>query len=171
MPFLRTFIGRSRLDAAAQEIEMTIMSARLQAVKHGTNVAVWMSTRPGARAYRQLVTFEDLNANGVLDINEPVLRTDQLPPETSVIQVLIDSYGAQTPTTTPGDYTVVFTLFGSAVITGAPGATLGVFVQDNKGNVIQVGVPTSVTGRVAMTKLDKGATSAPYYIANPWKWY
>jgi type II secretory pathway pseudopilin PulG len=171
MPFLRTFVHRSRLDAAAQEIEMTILSARLQAVKRGTNVGVWISTRPSTRAYRTLVVFVDSNANGVLDINEPVIGTYPLPPETSSIQLRIDSYNSQTPTTAPGDYNLAFSLFGSAVVSGAPGATLGVFILDDHGNVIQVGVPATVTGQVAMTKLDQAATSAPFYVTNPWTWY
>ncbi len=171
MPFLQTLAHRSRLDAAAQLIQMTLLSARLQAVKRGTNVGVWISTRPATRAYRCLIVFVDSNSNGVLDFNEQVIGSYVFPPDTAQVQLRIDSYDNQTPTTNPGDYTSVFSFFGSAVVSGAPGATLGVYVLDNNGNVIQIGVPTAVTGRIAMTKLDKSATSAPFYMANPWKWY
>ncbi len=170
-PFLRTFVRRSRLDSTAREIEMTMLSARLQAVKRGTNIGVWLSTNPSQQAYRRLIVFEDTNGNGILDAGEIIDQTINLPPETEMIQLRIDNYDTQNPKTTPGNYNVAFSFFGTALVSGASGTTLAVFVLDNGGNVIQVGVPTAITGRVAMTKLDQSATSAPYYVSTPWKWY
>jgi prepilin-type N-terminal cleavage/methylation domain-containing protein len=166
IPFFGTILHRSRVDAVSREFNMSVLSARLQAIKRGQNVGVVVSTDSSSSigAYHNAVLFLDANANGVLDAGDTVIRTDALLPDERRVTLSIDSPDASSPSTAAATTYIVFSPFGSV----ASGGDKGVYVSDLYGNVLQVRVTTPATGKLAITKLVPGGT--PLYQLAPWKW-
>jgi len=166
IPFFGTILHRSRVDAVAREFNMTVLSARLQAIKRGQSVGVVVSTDSSSSigAYQNAVVFLDANANGALDPTDTVIRTDALLPDAHRVTLSIDNPDAPSPSTAAVTTYIVFSPFGSVT----SGGDKGVYVSDRYGNVLQVRVTTPATGKLAITKLVPGGT--PVYQLAPWKW-
>ena len=171
IPYFATILHRSRVDGVAREIDMTVLAARLQAIKRGSNVGVVVSTDPSAPngEYNATVTFLDADSNGVLDTTttppDVILHTDPLDPQGHRVELRIDGTNLASPSAAPATAYFVFTSFGSV----GSGGDKGVYVLDTHGNVLQTAVTTAASGKVALTKLISGGT--PPYQTPPWKWY
>lgn len=166
IPFFGTILHRGRVEAVAREFNMTVLSARLQAIKRGQSVGVVVSTDSSSSigAYHNAVVFLDANSNGVLDAGDTVIRTDALLPDEHRVQLSIDDPDDPSPSPAAATTYMVFSPFGSV----ASGGDKGVYVSDQYGNVVQVRVTTPGTGKLAITKLVPGGT--PLYQLAPWKW-
>jgi prepilin-type N-terminal cleavage/methylation domain-containing protein len=171
IPFFGTILHRSRVDGVAREIDMTVLAARLQAIKQGQSVGVVLSNDPSSSigAYDTAITFVDADNNGALDTStsppDVVVHRDLLDSAGHRVSLRIDSPNQTSPSTTVGTAYTIFTSFGSV----GSGGDKGIYVMDGHGNVLQVAVTTPATGKVALTKLVTGAT--PPYELPPWKWY
>lgn len=174
VPIFNTMAHRARVDSAARQVNIELLSARLQAIKRGNNVGMAVSNDASATAlYRRVIVFVDQNVNGTLDVDgsgnptEPLLADELLPPESQDVSLRIDAPDAASPSTTPATTYLVFTPFGSvAAGTGAKAVYLG----DTHGNLVQVRVASSSSGKIAMTKkLVSGGTTT--YVEQPWHWY
>lgn len=171
IPFFGTILHRSRVDGVAREIDMTVLAARLQAIKRGQNVGVVISTDPSAPygEYNAAVTFLDADSNGVLDTTttpaDVILHTDPLDPPGHRVELRIDNPNQSSPSAATATAYFVFTSFGSV----GSGGDKGVYVLDTHGNILQIAVGTAATGKVVLTKLLTGGT--PLYQTPPWKWY
>jgi len=171
IPFFGTVLHRSRVDGLAREIDMTVLAARLQAIKRGQNVGVVLSTDPSSPidAYNTAITFVDAKPDGVLDTSttppDVIVHSDPLDPPGHQVSLRIDSPDQASPSTSAATAYIVFTPFGSV----GSGGDKGIYVLDGHGNTIQISVGTPATGKISMTKLITGAT--PPYQLPPWKWY
>lgn len=164
LPNLVRLVRRSRVDAAAREVQMTLLGARLQAIRRGSNVGVVVSTDSGQPSTYLIPTmFVDANANGAFDGGDTLISKSTMPPGSSGLNFSVDAKNALSPSTTGATIVFQFTPFGSAV-TGSGAKAF--FVSDKLGNVLQVGITSELNGRVSMTKLS-GAT----YVPPPWKWF
>jgi len=164
IPYFATILHRSRVDGLARELNLTVLSARLQAIKRGTNITVGLSTDPASPfGPNTAVVFNDANANGAVDAGE-LIRADSLDPAGHRVTLAIDAPEATSPSTAPVTTLIVFSPFGSV----ASGGDKSVYIGDRYGNTLQVRVTTAATGRVTMTKLVPGAT--PAYQPPPWHW-
>ena len=174
VPIFTTMAHRARVDGAARQINLELLSARLQAVKRGDNVGMAVSNDPSQPAlYRRAIVFVDQDRDGALNLDgsgnptETVLADDRLPPESQDIRLFLDSADTAAPAATAATTYFVFTPFGSlAAGTGAK----AVFVGDTHENLVQVRVASPSSGRVSMTKkLVSGGTTS--YVGQPWQWY
>jgi len=178
LPYFGTVIRRSRLDAAAREVDILMLSARSQAIKRGNQVGVVLSTNPSyswkpagysaaTPIYRTAAVFVDSNSNGAPDDGEAIIGSPYVLPEGgSVLNMSIDQRDKAVPGSTATTTSFVFTAFGNA-ITGSD--TNGVFFFDAKGNVLQVSIPVVTNGKVAMTK--RSGSSGGSYVQQPWTWF
>ncbi|MGH9442093.1 MAG: GspH/FimT family pseudopilin [Thermoanaerobaculia bacterium] len=163
VPNFLHLIHRSRVDAVAREVQMTLLGARLQAIRRGSNVGVVVSTDSSKPAtYLIPTTFVDANSNGVFDSGETLISAALMPPGASGLKFSVDTVNAVNPSTTGATTVFRFTPFGSAV-TGSGAKAF--YVSDSLGNVLQVSITNELNGRISMTKLSGGA-----YIPPPWKW-
>ena len=163
LPNLVRLIRRSRVDAAAREVQMTLLGARLQAIRRGSNVGVVVSTDSGQPSTYLLPTmFVDANANGAFDGGDTLISKFPMPPGSNGLNFSVDVKNAVSPATTGATVVFQFTPFGSAV-TGS--GSKAFYVYDNLGNTLQVSVTSELNGRISLTKLS-GIT----YVPPPWKW-
>jgi type II secretory pathway pseudopilin PulG len=171
IPFFGTILHRSRVDGVAREIDMTVLAARLQAIKRGQNVGVVLSTDPSSAigAYNTAITFVDAKPDGVLDTStvppDVIVHSDLLDPDGHRVILRIDDPGKPSPSTSAATAYIVFTPFGSV----GSGGDKAVYVLDTHSNTLQIAVTTPATGKIVMTKLVPGGT--PTYELPPWKWY
>jgi len=170
IPIFATMIHRSRVEGTAREIDLTLLAARLQAIKRGANVGTVLTTDssissgPLKNAYQTLLTFVDKDGNGALDAGETVLGTNPLHPAGRQITLAVDGANAATPSTTGATAYFVFKPVGSMQV-----ADKSIYILDTHDNVLQVGVVSASTGRVAVTKrrVSGGTTT---YQPPPWQW-
>jgi len=178
IPTFGTFIRRGRVDSSARQVDMALLTARMQAVKRGDNIGVVFSNDPARNAdptdpigYASPAVFTDVNGNGVFDSGtDTVLRRLPLPSYKG-IHFGIDAadVGTGDPSTTAATVAYVFTPFGSE-LAGSTGNGKGIYVFDEFRNVLQISVPILASGKVAMTKrVVAGGTNT--YVASPWVWY
>jgi prepilin-type N-terminal cleavage/methylation domain-containing protein len=164
IPNFTRIIRQGRVDAVGRQVQMTLLAARLQAVRRGGNVGVVVSTDSSVPAtYLIPTTFVDANSNGVLDGGETVISAGPLPPGNTRLKFSVDAANAVNPSPAAATFVFQFTPFGSAV-TGSGAKAF--FVSDAAGNVLQVGIPSELNGKVSMTKLSGGT-----YVPPPWKWF
>jgi prepilin-type N-terminal cleavage/methylation domain-containing protein len=167
IPYFATVLHRSRVDAVAREIDIAVLSARLQAIKRGSNVGAVVSTDSSSAigAYNTMIIFIDANANGILDGGETKIRTEPLFPAEHRVTLAIDAPDTSSPSASAATAYIVFTPFGSV---GA-GGDKGIYISDPYGNTLQVSVAAPASGKVALTKRVSGGT--PPYQSPPWKWF
>jgi prepilin-type N-terminal cleavage/methylation domain-containing protein len=164
IPIFATMIHRGRVDGAARQFDLTLLAARLQAIKAGDNTIVQFSTTD-----RKLFAFVDTNNNGAYDAGPPaekILADNVVAPNFQILSVRIDDPDTASPSATTTSTTFKFTPFGSAA---AGTADKSIYVADGHGNVIQVGVANHASGRITMTKrVGSGGTAT--YEPPPWQW-
>lgn len=173
IPAFGTFLRRGRVDSAARQIDMNLLSARVQAVRQGNTIGLAFSNDPAKAdpiGYARPMIFVDANSNGTFDSGERILQ--QLPlPQFRGIHFAIDTLDRPSgdPSATVGTVVYVFTSTGSE-LPASTGNGKAVYVLDDYANVLEVAVPIVGSGKVAMTKrVVSGGTNS--YIAQPWKWY
>lgn len=178
IPAFQTVMRHARLDAAARQVDVLMLSARGQAIKRGSNVGVVVSTdssyswqpagwTSSVAIYRAAAVFVDANANGTPDAGETIIGVPyQLPEGSAALTMSIDARDTAVPGSTPTKTTFVFTPFGNATTSSG---TNGVFFSDSQGNVLQVEIPVVAAGKVVMTKRN-GKTGGTY-VTQPWTWY
>lgn len=167
IPFFGTILHRSRVDGLAREFDITVLSARLQAIKRGANVGVVISTDSSSSigAYNTAVVFVDANANGALDGGETVIHKDLLDPRGHRVTLSIDDPDKASPSSAAATAYIIFTPFGSI----GSGGDKAVYISDTYSNILQVRVTTPASGRVTLTKLVPGGS--PLYQPPPWHWF
>ena len=178
IPALGTFLRRGRVDASARQIDMALLTARMQAVKRGNNVGVVFSNDPARNAdptdkvgYASPTIFIDVGANGTFDAGtDTVLQQLPLPGYKGIHFGIDDANkGSGDPSTAAATVAYVFTPFGSE-LSASTGDGKGVYVLDDYQNVLQISVPVAASGKTTMTKrVVSGGTNS--YVATPWVWY
>ncbi|HEX9287355.1 MAG TPA: prepilin-type N-terminal cleavage/methylation domain-containing protein [Thermoanaerobaculia bacterium] len=74
--YLRTILRREKLKAAARELYSLVLAARIQALRHDSNVVLHVDL-----AARNVTSWADTSANFVRDPGEPLLESRRLPGE------------------------------------------------------------------------------------------
>jgi type IV fimbrial biogenesis protein FimT len=75
VPAFREFVSRSRLDSAAQDLMTSLQYARSEAMRRGGQVTLRLDGTEGSKDWGSGWTmFVDSDRDGVLDVNEEVLR-------------------------------------------------------------------------------------------------
>ncbi len=178
IPAMGTFLRRGRVDSSARQVDMSLLTARMQAVKRGNDIGVVFSNDPARISdptdpigYASPAIFIDVNTNGAFDAGtDTVIQRLPLPGYTGIHFGIDDVDKASgDPSTTAATVAYVFTPFGSE-LAASSGSGKGIYVFDEYSNVLQVSVPVVASGRVTMTKrLVAGGTNT--YVVSPWKWY
>lgn len=165
VPFMGGVMRRSRVEAASRQIYMPLLRARLEAIKRGSNVLVEYSTSSSKASYQSALVYSDSTtgtANAYDSTDTTIAKFPTAP--SSDCTILIDDADKASPGTTAQTIEFVFTPFGS--MDSANSTSKSIYVKDASGNVVQIRVPTSTSGKAAMTKL-----LASSYVTAPWKWY
>lgn len=161
VPFFGKVSRRVHLEGTAREVYMPLLRARLEAIKRGNNVLVEISTDSSKSSYLRPIMFVDTGSTtNVYDSGDTAIGSYPL---TANVNVAVDTYSSIAPAASSQTVEFIFTPFGSM---DANSTTKGVFVQDGSANIIRIGVPSSSTGKVVMSKLVGGSYAAP-----PWTWY
>ena len=165
VPYMGQVMRRSRVEAAARQIYMPLLRARLESIKRGSNVLVEYSTNASKTSYQTAVVYLDSTtgtANAYDNTDTTVATFPTAPSSDSTI--LIDDADQASPATSSQTIEFIFTPFGS--MDSANSTSKSIYIKDTSGNVVQIRVPTSTNGKAAMTKLLGSS-----YVSPPWKWY
>jgi prepilin-type N-terminal cleavage/methylation domain-containing protein len=168
IPIFGTMLHRSRVDGAAREINLTLLATRFQAIKSGSPGIVQFSTTD-----QKLLAFIDKNSDDTLNLDpvthlptEPLITNTNLETHKQSLTFRIDGADKAVPSTTTTSTTFKFTPFG-AIAAGT--STNSIYILDTHGNVLQIAVTSSASGRIGTTKKVPGGS--PLYQPQPWTWY
>ena len=173
-PYVHGIIRRGRLQNAASMFGTGLLKARLQAVKRGNNVGLSVTNDTSNPDHGYLVLFVDRNNDGVYNAADTILQVMPMPPDadTKFLAVSIDAPDQNSPSSSPATFAFVFTPFGSAINALPSGAvSKAVYLSDNRGNVLEVGVPMAASGKVSTRKRNTETNGTGTYVLPPWKWY
>lgn len=165
LPYFGTITRRARVESEARTIGISLLQARMQAIKRGRNVFVEFSTDPTKASYHRPVVFVDNPGSGtagVYDGADTTIATSEISSGAARDRFLIDAADAVSPSTASSTIEFIFTPFGSMA---AASTAQSMYVGDANGNLLQVAVGTRNTGKLATTKL-----SGSGYVARPWTW-
>jgi len=166
VPYMGQVMRRSRVEAETQQIYMPLLRARLEAIKRGGNVIVEYSTDSSKTSYQRAVIYQDKSGGttNVYDSTDTLIAEFPTAPSSDTTIRIYDTDKAS-PSSASQTIEFIFTPFGSMDTTNS--TSKSVYVGDTKGNLIQIRVPSSTSGKATMTKHTTGTT----YVSSPWQWY
>jgi len=159
LPELMSTIHRSKLEGAARSTASMMRSARFEAVKQATTVAVRVDTNTN-----EVMSFIDTSADGTFDAGERELGRFNLPAG-------LQFAGPGALTFSDGlanDGTAAWASFvsdGSVAVAGA------VRFADERNNYLEVRVAPPASARVQLRKWDGAQWRYQGEGGDSWKWY
>jgi prepilin-type N-terminal cleavage/methylation domain-containing protein len=178
VPYILKAYRRARLDNAARQTQLMLNSVRLQAIKTGQNVGVYLgptSTYPGGVV--QAFVDNEAPPDGLYQSGEEFRKVAPLVyPNPIVIS------GCTFPSNAGAGCVMAFNSQGQAIDSVstrilrdcAPANVCAVYVGDNPTmgyasipTVFQIAVDAPGTGRTSLRKKD---TAGGGYLEPPWKW-
>lgn len=165
LPYFGTITRRARVESEARTIGISLLQARMQAIKRGRNVCVEFSTDPTKVSYHNPVIFVDnpsAGTAGAYDGADTMIATSGISPGAANDAFRIDAANTISPSTAASTIEFVFTPFGSMA---AASTTQSMYVGDTNGNLLQVAVGTRNTGKLSTTK-----RAGSSYVSRPWTW-
>jgi len=165
LPYFGAITRRARVETQARTISISLLQARMQAIKRGRNVCVEFSTDPTKASYHKPIVYVD-NASagtaGVYDGADTLISTSEIASASAKDRFLIDAANTVSPTTAVSTIEFIFTPFGALAATST---AQSMYVGDTRGNLMQIAIGTRNTGKLSTTKLLGSS-----YVARPWVW-
>ena len=165
LPYFGTITRRARVESEARTIGISLLQARMQAIKRGRNVCVEFSTDPTKASYHKPIVYVDNPSSGTAgayDGADTMIATSEIASGSAKDKFRIDAVNTVSPSTAVSTIEFIFTPFGALAATST---AQSMYVGDTKGNMMQIAIGTRNTGKLSTTKL-----SGSSYVARPWAW-
>jgi prepilin-type N-terminal cleavage/methylation domain-containing protein len=165
LPYFGAITRRARVETEARTISISLLQARMQAIKRGRNVCVEFSTDSTKASYHKPIVYVDnpgAGTAGVYDGADTLISTSEIASGSAKDKFLIDAADTVAPSTAGSTIEFIFTPFGALAATST---AQSMYVGDTRGNIMQIAIGTRNTGKLSTTKL-----SGSSYVAPPWAW-